>query len=184
MKVKYAAQVMSRSVSLSLKYCRETLNLKEFCGSEATEEFLLRINDIFDLLNSRCKYSTSYYPMKNALSLENKDIWLPAFEKASNYLLGLKNMKGECLVKYDSRKIGFLGILCNIAAIKYLFAQLVENGSMSYLCTYKLSQNPLEHLFWLDQNTFWCEQQPHAIPISKYIQKTSLGRDRLHSGIW
>ena len=175
MKVKYAAQVMSRSVSLSLKYCRETLNLKEFRGSEATEEFLLRINDIFDLLNSRCKYSTSYYPMKNALSLENKDIWLPAFEKTSNYLLGLKNMKGECLVKYDSRKIGFLGILCNIAAIKYLFAQLVENGSMSYLCTYKLSQDPLEHFFGLIRTRFGANNNPTPYQFRNTFRKLLLG---------
>ena len=175
MKVKYAAQVMSRSVSLSLKYCRETLNLKEFRGSEATEEFLLIINDIFDLLNSRCKYSTSYYPMKNALSLENKDIWLPAFEKTSNYLLGLKNMKGECLVKYDSRKIGFLGILCNIAAIKYLFAQLVENGSMSYLCTYKLSQEPLEHFFGLIRTRFGANNNPTPYQFRNTFRKLLLG---------
>ena len=33
MKVKYAAQLLSRSVSLSLKYCRENLKFEQFQGS-------------------------------------------------------------------------------------------------------------------------------------------------------
>ena len=62
-KVKYAAQLLSRSVSLSLKYCRENLKLEQFQGSEATEKFLLIINDIFDLMNSRSEFSNNWYWM-------------------------------------------------------------------------------------------------------------------------
>ena len=53
MKVNLAVQIFSRSVAKSLKFCREVLKLPEFSESEPTEEFLLVVNDIFDLLNSR-----------------------------------------------------------------------------------------------------------------------------------
>ena len=149
MKVKYAAQVLSRSVALSLKFCREELNLPQFKGSEATEEFLLIINDIFDLLNSRSKYSSSFYSMKNAMSDENKDVWMPVFDKTKEYLLGLSSMNGKSMVKEDSRKTGFAGFLLNIEAFKLIYAQLVVNGPLQYLCTYKFSQDPLEHFFVL-----------------------------------
>ena len=75
MKVKYAVQLMSRSVALSLKLCRENLQMPEFAGSEATEEFLFIMNDIFDIFNSTSKYAM--FSLKRAISVENRADWLP-----------------------------------------------------------------------------------------------------------
>jgi len=47
MKVKYAAQVLSRSVALSLRFCREELQLSQFQGSKATQEVNIRHPTMF-----------------------------------------------------------------------------------------------------------------------------------------
>lgn len=53
MKVKLATQTFSKSVADALTFCREDLQLPEFLGSAATSRFCIKINNIFDLLNSR-----------------------------------------------------------------------------------------------------------------------------------
>jgi hypothetical protein len=40
MKVSLATQTLSRSVADAINFCREKLNLPQFQGSEATEEFI------------------------------------------------------------------------------------------------------------------------------------------------
>ena len=86
MKAIYAIQVFSRSVGRSLKFCREVLNLEEFQGSEATEEFLYIMNDIFDALNSR---SSKGYKYQAPLRECNKDDWLPLFVNTHIYIYEL-----------------------------------------------------------------------------------------------
>ena len=53
MKVFLAAQTLSRSVAEALRFCHSELNLSEFEGSEATEEFIKIFNDVFDVMNSK-----------------------------------------------------------------------------------------------------------------------------------
>lgn len=48
MKVKLAAQIFSESVAKAID-----LKLEEFKNSEATIEFIRKINSLFDILNSR-----------------------------------------------------------------------------------------------------------------------------------
>ena len=88
MKVRFAVQVLSR-VSKSLWFCRAHLKLKQFEYSNATEEFILIMNDIFDLFNSNNKYCNTFYPLKNALSEENKEDWIHTFQRCEEYILGL-----------------------------------------------------------------------------------------------
>lgn len=49
MKVKLAAQVLSRSVSDALEYVSKDLKHPKFHGFEATIEFCQKFNDLFDL---------------------------------------------------------------------------------------------------------------------------------------
>jgi hypothetical protein len=53
MKVKLAAQTLSRSVADSIDHCRNSLKLPQFYGSEATSTFIRIIDHIFDILNSK-----------------------------------------------------------------------------------------------------------------------------------
>ena len=116
--------------------------------------------------------------MKNALSMENKEVWLSVFQKTRIYILGLKNLHGDTIVENDRRKAGFLGILCNIAAVTSLFVELVENGPMSFLCTYKLEQDPLEHFFGLIRARFGASNNPTPYQFRNTFRKILLGSDR------
>ena len=114
--------------------------------------------------------------MKNALSMENKEVWLSVFQKTRIYILGLKNLHGDTIVENDRRKAGFLGILCNIAAVTSLFVELVENGPMSFLCTYKLEQDPLEHFFGLIRARFGASNNnPTPYQFRNTFRKILLG---------
>ena len=175
MKVKYAAQLLSRSVSLSLKYCRENLKLEQFQGSEATEQFLLIINDIFDLMNSRSEFSNNWYWMKNALSERNKDVWKKVFSETSTYLRGLTTMNSKSLVSEDSRKTGFAGFLLNIEAFENIYNDLIVAGRLQYLCTYKFSQDYLEHFFGLIRIRFGYSNNPTPYQFKSMYKKILMG---------
>ena len=175
MKVKYAAQVLSRSVALSLKFCREELNLPQFQGSEATEEFLIMINNIFDIMNSRSKFSSSFSNMKNAMSEDNQEDWGPVLERTKTYILGLTTVRGDSMTTKDSRKTGFMGIVCNIEAVMNIFNNNVDNGLLLYLCTYKLSQDPLEHFFGLIRARFGANNNPTPYQFKKIFRRILLG---------
>ena len=139
MKVNLAVQIFSRSVAKSLKFCREVLKLPEFSESEPTEEFLLVVNDIFDILNSR---SPKGIKCRAPLRESNQQYWSPCFEKTKEFFMGLTNgHTDKSLVRNDPKKAGFLGIICNIEAHKKIFTNVVLNGPLHYLLTYKLSQD-------------------------------------------
>ena len=67
MKVSVAAQTLSHSVYAAIAFLRN-LKLKEFKDSKPTSDFILLVNDMFDILNSKSKFGTNY---KKQRSLEN-----------------------------------------------------------------------------------------------------------------
>lgn len=172
MKVNLAVQVLSQRVGRSLKFCREVLKLPQFAGSEATEEFCYFMNNIFDLLNSR--YPT-YNGYLSPLSALNVDMWSPVFERTKNFISGLQSLDGKNIVKYNSRKAGFLGIICNIEAVTEIFNETVVNGSLSYLLTYKLSQDHLEHFFGLIRARFGANNNPTPLQFKNTYRRLLLG---------
>lgn len=172
MKVKLATQVLSRSVGKSLRFCRDILKLPEFAGSEATEEFCYIMNDIFDLLNSRFPTGTH---MKAPLTVDNEHIWNEVFEKTKKYILGLKTSLDTNICKSDSRKTAFVGIICNIEAVKCIFFESVAKGHMSSLLTHKLSQDHLEHFFGLVRARFGANNNPTPLQFKHTYRRLLLG---------
>ena len=55
MRTSLAVQLFSNSVADAIDYCRESLKLKQFVGSEGTTLFLRKMNNLFDVLNSKSK---------------------------------------------------------------------------------------------------------------------------------
>ncbi|GFR98085.1 THAP domain-containing protein 9-like protein [Elysia marginata] len=53
MNVKLAAQTLSHSVADAIDFLKEDVKLPEFQGSEATTDFIRKIDTLFDLCNSR-----------------------------------------------------------------------------------------------------------------------------------
>lgn len=144
MKVRLAAQVFSRSVADALNTLQYDLEDDEFEGAHATARFCRQINDIFDVLNSR-KRCNGTLTDKNAITIENIEEVKVIAAAHEQYLRGLR-LKGIPVID-TSRKTDFLGfIICLRGVIKvaeYLFA----GNRMTYLLTYKLSQDHLETFF-------------------------------------
>ena len=101
MSVKYAAQLLSKSVADALDHCRENLKMKEFEGSEATSNFIRKINDIFDLQNSSSKFGKG---LKSPFDPQNQ----PLINELTDYLKSLTDCRGKSLIS-GRRKTGFLG---------------------------------------------------------------------------
>jgi len=104
--VRLASQVFSNSVSKALIFCQ---NLdRDFEHSLATAEFCLLINNAFDILNCRSKFSKSQYNL--ALSSNTLDKYADFISKFETYIYGLQFTDGTKIV--DSlRKTGFIGLV-------------------------------------------------------------------------
>lgn len=107
MKVKLATQLLSKSVAISLDFCREKLKIADFEKSSATAEFIRIFNDLFDVLNSRTLKQQGY---KQPLNLKNKTQIMELLTKAENYIKKLQTLQKDSLLK-SGRKTGFLGLL-------------------------------------------------------------------------
>ena len=147
MKVKLAAQTLSKSVADALEYCRDGLRLPEFENCHATVRFLRTVDQLFDVLNSRNKFAKG---MKGALKpdLPNGDCSAMSFlDNAFAYIQSLKDVAGN-LMYTTPKRTAFIGFMAAIKATKALFKQYVgENKPLEYLLTYKLSQDHLELFF-------------------------------------
>ena len=166
MDVKLATQLFSRSVAKALEFCRENLKLKDFEGSEATQEFIQTMNDIFDFMNSRTKYGKG---MKNAMSEENYEIWKPFLDMTEEYFLGLKSQAGKSMVFEDARKTGFIGFIANIHSVQEIFKLIVVGG------LYKLSQVHLEHFFGLMRARFGAQTNPTPYQFKTTYRRVLIG---------
>ena len=131
----------------ALYYCSNELKLKEFSECSSLIKFIRIFDGLFDVLNSRNIFAKS---QKAALRKSNIHVWKPILIEAREYIFGLKDNKGNSILK-SKRKTGFLGFLCCIDSVFALFEKLVASVHshflMKYILTYKLSQDQLEHFF-------------------------------------
>ena len=139
-KVKYAVQVLSKSVATAIDYCRDVLKLKQFSDSECTTEFLRKMDTIFNVMNSSC--GPNARDSKAPLSADNKESWLKGFDETEMYIYELSDATGKAILD-GRRKTGFLGVLSNIQALKQLYLNLVDSEKMRCIPTRKLSQDHL-----------------------------------------
>ena len=88
MNVSLAAQTLSGSVANAISFLRDEIAMSEFEGSEATTEFINRINLVFDLLNSRNPYA---HGTKALVSLHNLERWNDSCKNIAEYIFALKD---------------------------------------------------------------------------------------------
>lgn len=105
MKVKYAVQVISRSVANALLTMSE-LKIPEFQNVHATVEYLNMFDSMFDIMNSRnLNQSFGKAPLQEKNELE----WKSMFTKCVSYICNLKTKNGKSVLHSD-RYASFLGI--------------------------------------------------------------------------
>ena len=135
--------ITNNRISPTIAFCRDELQLQDFAGSEATCEFLLTFNDLFDVLNSKSKYGKF---LKGPLSESSHKYWKPVLDNARKYILGLRHSTGNKRLVNGPRKQPFLGFVSLIDAVYLLYDEYVVNGELEYILTFKLSQGPYMHM--------------------------------------
>lgn len=152
MNVRLAAQIFSLSVASALKTCRSVLNIDTFAQSEATEEFLQMINDLFDIFNSRNLRQKFY---KRPINPDNYELIFSKLDECKEYLLNLKLENGQLLI-HSNRKTGFLGFIINIESLKTLYQDICQKEQIvPYIPLYQISQSrSCGNILWL-YSSFW-----------------------------
>lgn len=143
MKVRLATQLLSRSVSEALFYCRDKLQLKEFRNCGPTADFILIMNNVFDILNS---HKISDFGFKQATcsnNIENIRLFLFDF---SRYINNLKFLDGTHVL-LSQRKSGFVGLLMGLKAVIGIYDEYIAKGHLNFIPTYKLNQDHIELFF-------------------------------------
>jgi hypothetical protein len=127
MKVKYAVQVLSRSVANALLTMSE-LNAEKFLNVHATVEYLELFDALFDIMNSR---SLQQSFGKAPLQEKNEGEWRSTFQKTVSYICNLKTKNGKPVLQSE-RYAAFLGIdmtLYTALEYRYLLFNVNWGGS-------------------------------------------------------
>lgn len=144
MKVFLAAETFSRSVAQSMK----SLMVKghpDFEHAAGTIEFIERINDLFDILNSDSQRPVNRF--KSALSAQTDHSVFQFLNETSNYIRGLTlEPAGKKII--DSKiKVGFKGMIINIENVIAIYNDLVKTNKIEEFHVRRLGQCPLESFF-------------------------------------
>jgi hypothetical protein len=133
MNVKLAAQVLNNSVSCALRFC-QSLGDEQFSDIDGTAEFCSMINNAFDILNCRSKYSKS--PFNVALDEKSYNKYKQFGMEFEKYIYSLRFEDGKTVVD-SGRKTGFIGLVSGINNLLKLYSYIHEQYSIEYLLSYK-----------------------------------------------
>ena len=145
MKVSVAAQTLSHSVSAAITFLRH-LKQQEFKDSKATSDFILLINDMLDILNSKSKFGKSHRkPITRENFLDIESYLMNGIET----LKSLKDTAGIPLLK-GPRKMFVVGFCISSLSILKTSEQLLERqvSPYEYVLTYRFSQDQIEMYFF------------------------------------
>jgi len=147
MKVKLAAQIFSTRVSDALIFLNYTHS--EFSEALPTARFCKIFNNIFDLMNSRRKFGKN--ETEECITIENL---LKIEENINNYINYIKSLKlvdkknnMVIPILQSKRRVGFWGLIIGMNSVLNISKCLFEKKYISYLLTYKMSQDHLETFF-------------------------------------
>lgn len=150
MNVRLAAQTMSQSVADALIFLKSSE--PEFCDIDATAEFIIYINNAFDILNSRSKFSNKLF--NKPICAETINFYKEFINNFTTYIKGLEFVEYKkdgqpCITKVleSNRKTGFMGLIIGLINSIQLIEFLIPKNCMTYLLTYKLSQDHIETTF-------------------------------------
>ena len=177
MKVSVAAQTLSHSVSAAITFLRN-LQVPEFKESKATSEFILLMNNIFDILNSKSKFG------KHTKS----PITLKKFYEIEGYLMDgietlkyLKDTAGTPIIK-GPRKTFVLGFTISALSIINISKALLERREtpFEYISTYRFSQDQIAMYFSKIRSRFGWNNNPTVLQF-KYALRQLLLKNKIDS---
>lgn len=158
MNVKLAAQLLSESVALSFEFCVQE-GMHQFRGCEATVRFIRIFDKLFDVLNSRNLKAAAF---KRPIQASNWEEVAELLSSARKYIISLRESPNGKRMLNSNRKTGFLGFIVCIDSIVKLYNSLIVRNKLSFMCTYKFSQDHLELLFGKIRRLGGCNNNPSA----------------------
>lgn len=139
MSVRIAAETLSNSVADAIEFLANK-EIAAFQESEATVAFIRRINNVFDILNS--KNSNDAIGFKRTISPQTKDEYFKYFDESIAYFKNLKlSPQGQSILKTQSKTVV---IMTNF---RLFYQSYVEGGTLEYVATFHFSQDHLELFF-------------------------------------
>ena len=142
------------------------LKIPSFENVSPTVEYLKMFDSLYDIMNSR---SLSQQFGKAPLQQSNENNWKLVFEKAVSYICSLKTQNGTNVLK-SSRYAAFLGWLVNIKTLTDLYKNIVIEGGLDFILTFKLSQDPLENFFSSIRMSCGSNNNPTSIQFKSAFQ--------------
>ena len=177
MKVAVAAQTMSNSVAAGIMYLKN-LKLEQFEKSQETTEFILSINNLFDILNSKSKFGKHY---KSPITLNNIDEIQDYVHQTIHYMTTLVDADGIKLVN-GPRKTFIVGFALSAHSILSLAKHLLHRdyNAFEYLLTYRFSQDQLEMFFSKIRSRLGWNNNPNAMQF-KWALRALLQKNEVTS---
>lgn len=169
MKVKFAAQTLSRSTGDALTLLRVDIGDTRFANSDAASHLCHRVDEGFDILNSRnrnAKGSKAPITLKN---LKEKEVILNDF---ADFLKSLRLASGR-LISNGQRKTFVIGFCATIMSTIGLATELLTRDNKPYevFYTYYTQQDFLEHFFSRIRQR--CGENNNPNPVEVIIQITN-----------
>lgn len=143
MTVSLAAQTFSNSTAKSMKSLMDR-NHPGFENASGTIEFTRRINNLFDVLNSKQQSDNIY---KSPITTETSMEILSFLDDTSDYLKALTFEKGKNPIVDSRLKMGFKGMIIDIENVKQIYQKFVQTKKLNEFCVSRVIQCPLESLF-------------------------------------
>ncbi|KAJ8911783.1 hypothetical protein NQ315_008836 [Exocentrus adspersus] len=170
MKVKVAAQQLSHSVAA----CIETWVAFKDLPSEAafTAEFCHLIDSLFDSLNSSNLYSDDGKKYRCALTEESPHVefWSEILQQMRNWQLIDISSGQNVTNQYSFIK----GWQTTIKSVIFLWNQLKNIDSFTFLCLRNLNQDPVENLFGVIRQHGVCNNNPTCHQFVAALKTTVL----------
>lgn len=162
MKVSLAVETLSNSTAQTMLFLKQQ-NVSEFLDCEATAQFIIIFDKLFDIFNSKSFEKENGF--KRPLNNRNKDDIFSFFTEATDFIKAL-TIDDRNVIKpicASVRKAAFAGYIIDIASLKQMYEDYVDENQQTmlpYIATFHFSQDHLETYFGLCRSKHGCNDNP------------------------
>ena len=134
-----------------------------FENSDPTSDFILQINTIFDILNSKNRFGKA---AKTPIALKNIGAIDEYIKETELYLTKLQDLEGNVMYK-GRRKTFIVGFLTTVKSFIAISHKLLsrEDNRFEYVLTYRFSQDALEMFFCKIRGQYGWNNNPNVLEI-------------------
>lgn len=169
-RVKYAAQLLSKTSANSIRYLGER-GLLETRNWEETANFISLVDEWFDIMNSSAKYGD--VPSRNAFGTDLENNQINILHKMSDMMETMRVQNSRPKGLYPFQK----GIILSCKSLVRLLERLNAMYNLEFIITQRLNQDSLEHFFGCIRQMSGPHDHPNAVDFKHRLKKFLLGRE-------